>query len=235
MVGVTAAELAMGGFSGAPAITVERDDAAEHWSDLGQRWLTLEQNIKLFPICRWAHGPIQAALNLRTEHGLTIDAVAGVEIHAFHEATRLAQDMPATTAKAQYSISYPVAAALKFGAIGAAQVSGETFNDPDIARLISETTVAECDHCNANFPQDRLGRTVVITMSGERLDSGIVQAPGEHTSPIDRNGIVTKFHALTESVFSDEKARKIVDTVFGLDQADAQLTDLTSFLYEEID
>jgi 2-methylcitrate dehydratase PrpD len=36
--GVTAALLADDGFTGAPALTVERDDAAPFWDDLGRRW-----------------------------------------------------------------------------------------------------------------------------------------------------------------------------------------------------
>ncbi|MCP4379026.1 MAG: MmgE/PrpD family protein, partial [bacterium] len=142
MVGVVAAELALAGFEGAPAITIEGDSAAEYWRDLATDWLTLRQNIKLFPVCRWAHAPIQAALNLRSEHAIAVNDIKSIEIHAFYEATRMAQDMPETTGKAQYSISYPVAAALTYGKLGAREVSGETFADPDIAKLVSLTAVA---------------------------------------------------------------------------------------------
>ena len=97
MVGVTSAELALAGFAGAPALTVERDDAAPYWADLGAEWLVEKQNIKLFPVCRWAHAPIQAARNLRAEHGLQVHQIAGIEISSFHNATRLALDIPQTT------------------------------------------------------------------------------------------------------------------------------------------
>ena len=38
MAGVSAGLLAADGFSGAPAITVESDEVAEYWDDLGERW-----------------------------------------------------------------------------------------------------------------------------------------------------------------------------------------------------
>jgi 2-methylcitrate dehydratase PrpD len=38
MAGVSAAYLAAEGFTGAPAVTVEGDDAADLWDDLGQTW-----------------------------------------------------------------------------------------------------------------------------------------------------------------------------------------------------
>lgn len=235
MVGVVSAELALSDFHGAPALTIESADAAVHWADLGTDWLTLKQNIKLYPICRWAHAPIAAALDLRQRHDLTADRIARIEIHSFHEATRLARDIPATTGKAQYSINYPVAAALAFGRVGAREVSGETFGDPDIARLVANTTVAECDQCNANFPADRLGRTVVKTTDGRRFDSGIVRAPGEHVNPVDRAGIVDKFDAFAGPVLGQNRAGRIKDAVFALGDDGMSANDLTGLLYPPIE
>lgn len=235
MVGVTSTELALTGFEGAPALTVEREDAAPYWADLGQEWLTVQQNIKLYPICRWAHAPIKAALDIRAEHNITADDIAAIEISSFHNATRLALDIPETTGKSQYSINYPVAAALVFGEVGPKVVSGETFKDPDIARLVSVTSVSECDHCNANFPADRLGRTIVVTKDGRRLDSGITRAPGEHTNPVERDGIIEKYRSFTHPVIGKDRADRIEDAVYAMGNPDAKLSDLTSLIYPAID
>jgi len=218
MAGVISAELALAGFEGAPALTIEGEQAASYWTDIGHDWLTLKQNIKLFPVCRWAHAPIQAALDLRAQYRLTANDIAAIEVFAFHEATRLARDIPATTGKAQYSISYPVAAALALGQVGAREVSGETFADPDIARLVASTRVAECDECNANFPQDRLGRAVVTTKDGRRLDSGIVRAPGEHSNPIGRDGLVGKFRGFAHPALGRDRSDRIEEAVLSLDR-----------------
>ena len=234
MVGVVAAELALAGFEGAPAITVEAEAAADYWRDLGEDWLTCKQNIKLYPVCRWAHAPIQAALNLRNEHDLAVEDIERIEISSFHEATRLALDMPETTGKAQYSISYPVAAALKFGRLGAREVSGETFDDRDIASLVELTTVSECAQCIANFPADRLGRTVIETRDGRRLDSGLVRAPGEHTNPIERSGIIDKYHEFVRPVLDADRAARIEAAVFTLDREAGLASELTELLYPPI-
>lgn len=230
MVGVSAAVMARSGFLGAPAITVEREDAAPHWADLGQAWLTDDQNIKLFPICRWIHAPIQAALTLRAEHGLASSDIAAVELYAFHEGTRLATDMPNGTAKAQYSNAYPVACALLDGDVGPRHVSGETFSDPEIARLVAATTVHECDTCNAAFPADRLGRTVLITHDGRRLESGITRAPGEPSTRVDRDGITAKFHRFSDPVLGADRASEIEATVFGLSKLGARCGPLSDLV-----
>ncbi len=235
MVGVVAAELALSGFEGAPAVTIEGESAADYWQDLAVDWLTFRQNIKLFPVCRWAHAPIHAALNIQSEYSISTDQIKRIEIYGFHEATRLSQNMPETTGKAQYSISYPVAAALARGKLGALEVSGETFTDADITRLVSITTVSECSHCNEHFPEDRLGRTVVETRDGQRLDSGIVRAPGEHTNPVDRAGIIDKFRAFATPVLGNHRARQIEQAVFELDRKNFLATELTDLLYPAID
>lgn len=234
MTGVAAAQLALSGFEGAPAISVEADDAVEYWRSLGVEWLTLKQNIKLFPVCRWAHAPIQAALNLRQKYSVLVEDIISIEIHAFYEATRLAQDMPETTGKAQYSICYPVAAALAFGRLGPREVVGETFNDASIAKLVAATTVFECEECNASFPHDRLGRTVIETENGQRFDSGIVRAPGEHTSPVNRAGIIEKYRAFAHPALGVERMKHIEQAVFSLDRKDTPLSSLTDLLYPEI-
>ena len=69
MAGVSAALLARNGFTGAPALTIT--EPPDIWSDLGDNWLITQQYFKPYPVCRWAQSPIEAALALRAEHGLT--------------------------------------------------------------------------------------------------------------------------------------------------------------------
>ncbi len=55
LVGLSAAVLAEQGFIGAPAITLEAEEAAPHWANIGDFWQIENQHIKPYPICRWAH------------------------------------------------------------------------------------------------------------------------------------------------------------------------------------
>src|SRR5437660_272757 len=77
-VGLTAALLARDGFTGAPALTVERDDARAFWSDLGRRWRIREQYFKAYPVCRWAQPAIEAALDLQRSHRFAADDIATI-------------------------------------------------------------------------------------------------------------------------------------------------------------
>jgi 2-methylcitrate dehydratase PrpD len=67
-VGISAALLARDGFTGAPALTVEAEDARAFWGDLGTRWRIREQYFKAYPVCRWAQPAVEAALALQRAH-----------------------------------------------------------------------------------------------------------------------------------------------------------------------
>jgi len=94
--GIYAALVAEDGFTGAPAATVEFDDAAFVWEDLGKVWLTAKQYIKPYPICRWAHAPIDAVLGLRRQHSLTADMIESVEVQTFSYSAELNAAVPDT-------------------------------------------------------------------------------------------------------------------------------------------
>src|SRR6476646_2770491 len=132
--GVTAALLARAGFTGAPALTVERADARGFWDDLGTRWRIREQYFKPYPVCRWAQPAVEAALDLQRTHRFAAEDVVALAVESFREAIALgaACAMPATTEDAQYHVRLPIAAALVFGEIGVAEVSPPRLADPRV-------------------------------------------------------------------------------------------------------
>ncbi len=110
------------------------------WSDLGTRWRIREQYFKAYPVCRWAQPAVEAALALQRTHGFAADDVTEVAIESFREAIALgsACAIAATTEQAQYSLPFPVAAALVFGDVGARR--GEP---------ASSSPIRECGGCRA--------------------------------------------------------------------------------------
>ncbi len=226
LAGMMASLLAERGFTGAPAITVEAQDIAPSWSDLGSKWKTLEQYIKPYPICRWAHAPVDGALMLREQFNLKPSDITGIEISTFHESSRLADDMPESTSKAQYSLAFPVAAAMVHGCVGPEEVMGSGLTDQEIARLVTATSVSENDTYNARFPEERWGEVTLILADKRRLNSGPINARGGPDSMFTRKETVAKFHAFADSTIGNARAEKIVNAVFSLHTSDAQLIEL---------
>jgi 2-methylcitrate dehydratase PrpD len=216
LVGVTAVLLAERGFTGAPAVTVEDEAVARFWDDLGTVWLTAEQYIKPYPVCRWAHAPIDAALMLRRDHGLSGDEVAAVEIGTFHESARLAAGMPDSTAMAQYSLAFPVAAALVRGRVGPDEVLGSGLTDPAVARLVAKTTVRREPSYDARFPEGRWGDVTLLLEDGRRLATPGINARGGPEAPLAADEVTAKFRDFAEPVLGRVRAGEIEDRIAAL-------------------
>ncbi|MDQ3456304.1 MAG: MmgE/PrpD family protein [Actinomycetota bacterium] len=92
----------------------------------------LEQYFKPYPVCRWAHPAIDAALELRRTGPVEVVAV---EVVTFHEAAQRTWRRPVTTEQAQYSLPFPVAVALLRGGLTAADNTRDAVTDEAVLRL----------------------------------------------------------------------------------------------------
>jgi 2-methylcitrate dehydratase PrpD len=234
LVGSMAVLLAEDGFEGAPAITVEGDAAARHWSDLGSVW-TIERNyIKPYPICRWAHAAIDALDGLIRAHGLTADTVTRIEVRTFAEAAALFAGMPATTSQAQYSLRFALAVRLVNGTIGPQHIEGEGLRDPRVARVIERISVLEDPRHSDRFPLGRWSDVSVHTGDGAVLASGDVHARGGPEAPMSLEEIEGKFGVMSAAL-SPERQAKLWSMRQGLLSPGARFADLLPLVHAGVE
>ena len=233
-VGLMAVLLAEEGFEGAPAATVESNEVAERWGDLGQRW-TVEQNyIKPYPICRWAHAAIDALGQLMEEHGFAAHDVSAIEVNTFAEAAELFSGMPKTTSHAQYSLAFALAALLVHGRIGPDQVTGTALSDPDIAAVVERIRVSEDPRHSARFPDGRWSDVTVHLSDGRTMSSGDVNAKGGPEAPLPRAAVEAKFLEMTRCL-DRNRATAIWDMRDLLMEPGTKFADLLRLLHEHPD
>lgn len=230
MAGVSAVLLAAKGFTGAPAITVE--ETPEHWADLGDRWLILEQYFKPYPVCRWAQAPVEGVLKLRRAHYLNSDKIDHIEVASFHESIRLATATPHTTEEAQYSTSFPCAVALVKGGIAPKDLDGRALQDPEVLRLSQGLRMVEDDASNAAFPQTRYARVTLHMRDGRQLDSGLMTPRWDHTAPPTEAELRAKFHDLADPVLGRDRAARIEAALETLELK--PLSRLTELLFQPV-
>ena len=208
--GVAAAALAREGFTGAPALTCEGDDAEAFWHGLGENWLTLEHtHYKPYPCCRWAHPAIDAVRALMRDHQLSHDDVVGAEIRTFHYATRLAGHAPKTLDEFTYAIAFPVAVMIKRGRIGPAELSVETLQDPEILRLSHAITLIDDPELTARSVKQRWAQVTLILRDGRRLEDPPRTPRGDTDAPLSDTEISEKFHVFADPVLGVERATEI--------------------------
>jgi 2-methylcitrate dehydratase PrpD len=210
--GVMAVLLASEGFTGAPAVTVEREPAV--WSDLGSRWRILEQYFKAYPVCRWAQPAIEGALALKREHGFAADDIASVAIESFREAVDLGSGCraPSASDEAQYSLPYPVAAALVHGNVGASEIDAAG-RDAPVDRLLAVTKVVEDDEFSRRFPAERWARVRIALRDGRSFLSSPAQARGGPENPLTDGELADKFHAFADPALGRQRAGRIESLV----------------------
>ncbi|MEX1109805.1 MAG: MmgE/PrpD family protein [Dongiaceae bacterium] len=216
MCGLSAAYLAADGFTGAPALVVESETVAHLWADLGERWRILEMYFKPYPICRWAQPAVEAALTLKRAHAVDPTTIEAIEIETFHEAVRLDQHRPASTEEAQYSLPFPVAAAIVRGKLAPTDISGAALGDREILAMSDRIRLIEADDLNARFPAERYARVRFRLRSGEILTSDTLPARGDADRPLTDEEILAKFHELADAPLGPTAANRLVESIAAL-------------------
>jgi 2-methylcitrate dehydratase PrpD len=216
--GVSAALLASDGFTGAPAVSVERDDARPLFDDLGTRWRIREQYFKAYPVCRWAQPAVEAVRALVRDHAFASDEVVAIAIESFREAIDLGSrcKYPKTTDQAQYSLPYPVAAILVHGKLGAAEVDERALADPRVVRLLDAMTLAVDDDFARRFPAERWARVRITLRDGRVLVSEPARARGNPENPLSDGEMRGKYRDLASPVLGERRAQRIEKLVDAL-------------------
>lgn len=206
LVGMMAVAMAEDGFKGAPAITVEAEDVARYWADLGDDW-TIEKNyIKPYPICRWAHAAIDGLQQVVREHGLVADDIAAIEVATFAQSAALFPAMPSTSSQAQYSLAFAMSAWLVNGHLGPDQITGAGLSDPAVADVVAKITVREDPRISAMYPAHRCSQLVVTLTDGRVIETGDVHARGGPEAPMAMDEVEAKFHVMAAALPNERRA-----------------------------
>lgn len=232
--GIYAVLVAEDGFKGGPAAILEFDDAAFAWSDLGENWLTVQQYIKPYPVCRWVHAPIDAALKLKQMYSLSSDMIAAVRIDTFAYSAELSATVPESTPIAQYSLAWPVAAALCRGRVGVEEVMEVSFADAEIISLTGLTEATVNDEYESSYPARRLANVIITLKDGRVFDSGTTEASGGPDPQPTEEEVINKFRLYAGSILPEARVSEIETAVMSLDDANADFKALLDLLSESV-
>lgn len=205
MSGVLAGRLAAAGFTGAPALTAEGDDVLSGWANLGQAWLMRDLYFKPYACCRWAQPAVEGACALAAEHRLASTDIAEIVVHTFEAATRLTVTRPANTEQAQYSLPYPVAAALVDGRLDPEQMTAPRIFSKAILCLADRVTMTVDEALEARFPAEALARVTLYSVDGQCFESGICGARGDSTDPLSDTDLTVKFNRMAKGHLATDR------------------------------
>ncbi|MEL6766242.1 MAG: MmgE/PrpD family protein [Pseudomonadota bacterium] len=231
LAGLSAAILAEEGFTGAPAVTVEAPEAAQHWADLGRFWHVPEQYVKPYPVCRWAHPAIDAVREICASGAVVPERIAAIRIRSFENAVRLFPTMPGTSSEAQYSLAFAVGTMIVHGRIGLAEISGAGLADPAVARLVALTSAEPEPRHEARFPEARWADVAITMEDGIVHRSGDVHARGGPERPFDAGEVTAKYRSFAEPVLGAARAGALSAAALGLTREGSRFADLLATLH----
>jgi len=217
MAGVSAGMLAQHGFTGAPAATVEGEQVQEFWTDLGSDWLILQQYFKPHAICRWAQPAVEAALELKHQTDLNPEQIRKIRVFTFHEAVRLHCVSPETTEQAQYSLPFPVAAAIVHNRVGPEELSGAGLRNHTVLRLAERIELEEDQTYNQHFPAQRFARIRIETSNGDILSSPETQPGWEASIPPSDEELRGKFHWLAQGSLPETRISELEMMIWNME------------------
>jgi len=234
-VGVTGTLLAERGFTGAPAITVEAREVAHIWADLGQDWTVMRNYIKPWPICRWAHGALEALRRVMVLHGITADDVATKRVGTFAYSARLFAGVPQDTRQAQYALAFPLAVLLVHGRITPEHVTGDGLRDARVLAAHARITVHEEPRHSARYPAGRWSDVTLTLRDGRVIASGDVNARGGPEEPLPVRDIRAKLTAMAGQALSEDRIAAIWQMREALLDPDCKFSQLADLIHPVVD
>jgi 2-methylcitrate dehydratase PrpD len=237
--GITAAAYAKQGFVAPPAPYEGRfglfqsylgslasdSDMKRIGKDLGATWETLQVAVKPYPACHFVHAFIDAALELRragvrAEEVERITALVPAEVIKTVCEPAAAKRRPANDYDARFSIPYVVAAALRAGRFGLAELDAAALRDPATLALAAKVDY-EID-ARSTFPRHYCGEIAVRLVGGKEMRHREAVNRGCAERPLSNADIEAKFAANADYGGFSSKAGTISRAVLGLDQHPAR-------------
>lgn len=234
--GVTAAQMAQLGFTGADTIFEGERGFLRAYADESDLQPLLEGldepyalNIELKPYscARPIHNAIDCALDLRRRYAPELGAITAIHVARHPDWAHYHQNRaPQTYHEAQVSLPWSVAVALKDGQALLEQYADDRLHEADLERLMQLTEFSP----DPSLPRGVSCRITLTMNDGRELVSQVDHPKGSMGNPMSDGEVAGKFDRLATPVVGDEAAeniREIVDTLEDCDDV-AQLMRLTS-------
>jgi len=165
-------------------------------------WTILDGYLKPFAAVRHTHYGVEAALRLRRNPAFSLDRIRAIKLQIYPEAVQYCGiRAPRTAIQAQFSLSYAIAAALKFGDLGP-----EAYRDVGDAALVrlERSVVVEAEPSRV-----RRGATLTLDIGGDTLSETVDDVAGDASRPMTKTEVVAKFHRYAEPALGRQRAEAV--------------------------
>ncbi|HVF15612.1 MAG TPA: MmgE/PrpD family protein [Steroidobacteraceae bacterium] len=194
------------------------------FADLGKRFYIDELSFKPWPCCRGTHPYIEAAQQLRSQHGIEWRDIKSIRARIGPVQRMLSEPLerkraPSTVIDAKFSIPFTIATAFVEPEVTLDCFSIDRLRKPDVLSL---SQIIEFDYQEQNTSATS-GAIKVELNGGSRFEAEIPQALGHPTRPLDDSRLVAKFvdcAMRAAKPMSRDDAEALAERLMGADAAD---------------
>jgi 2-methylcitrate dehydratase PrpD len=199
------------------ATLLARDSALDHFDTMGRKPLEMEFagiDIKKYPCSYATHRAIEAALELRSEYGITVNDIVGVEVTAQRNGLRpLVHPRAVTGTEARFSMHYALAAAFLDGKVKLASFADSEVQRPEAQAFYDRITLFE-DEEGEEFPHFALVK--LILKNGTTVERRVESAHGTARKPLSDGELADKARECFLYGKTEVWAKDFVNVVLGM-------------------
>jgi len=231
--GLLAAYLARDGFTGAKAILTGRQGMAAGMSRdadeskladrLGERWATLETSYKWHASCRHTHPAADALMSVMERERVAWTDVASIEARVHQGAIDVLGQVqrPSSVHQAKFSMGTVLALIAVHGAAGLSEFENGALTDQRVTQLRDRVTMVLDPEVDAAYPRRWIGKVVVSTTDGRRLEGRVDVPKGDPGNGLSRREIEEKAVRLAvyRGAMTKDEAGDVIRRIWRIDEA----------------
>jgi 2-methylcitrate dehydratase PrpD len=121
----------------------------------------------------------------------------------------------ASSAQAQMSLPYAIAAELQFGKIGPAEIEPAAWTAPPIAEWLGRISV----HIDDRMADEDEPAVTVVTSDDHRYTATVPFPYGSPENPLPDDRLISKFYDLSGAILPLQRLNEIAETILNLERA----------------
>ena len=177
---------------------------------LNGTYAIMKSYTKPYASCRYTHPPVEAAIHLRNQYGITAAEVKSIKVETYdlavkgHDHTKIkgAYD-------AKMSTPYSIAVALIYGKAGLQEFEENVLNDESVKQLTAKVSVTADDKLSSIFPEKQSAVLTILTGKGEYSER--VDFPkGEPENPFGEDEFKERYEGLMAFGGVKEESYKMI-------------------------
>jgi len=195
-------------------------DPAPLFDGLGDSFIIMDRWVKRYPMNTTLHAPVEALLQIMTEHNLSYDDIEEIDAAWQRVEPFLAKHKVSTIVAAQASLPFALAVAAVRGKVGVDEFTDATVADPVIQSLIPRIVVHQDSDLYAKVTNSMPGRVTVRTKDGREFTDEVLYPKGNPANPLTEDEFKSKFVDMAARVLGEPQADELYQRARELDRVD---------------